>query len=96
MLILTAERIKSLRESRDLTQSALAKKLSVTRASVNAWEMGVSVPTVDKIVDLALFFHVSTDYILGKDSSIQVDITEFDDEEKKLVQRLIGYIQSKH
>lgn len=96
MLILTAERIKSLRESRDLTQSALAKKLSVTRASVNAWEMGVSVPTVDKIVDLALFFHVTTDYILGKESSIQVDITEFDDEEKKLVQRLIGYIQSKH
>lgn len=96
MLILTAERIKSLRESRDLTQSALAKKLSVTRASVNAWEMGVSVPTVDKIVDLALFFHVTTDYILGKDSSIQVDITEFDDEEKKLIQRLIGYIQSKH
>ena len=38
------ERIKSLREKRDLTQSDLARKLGITRSSVNAWEMGISVP----------------------------------------------------
>ena len=37
-----AERIKTLRETNNLTQSALAKKLNVTRSSVNAWEMGIS------------------------------------------------------
>ena len=37
--------IKTLRESVGVSQSALAKKIGVTRAAVNAWEMGLSVPT---------------------------------------------------
>ena len=48
-----------------MTQSDLARKLYVTRSSVNAWEMGVSVPTAAKLVELSLFFHVSADYLLG-------------------------------
>ena len=57
--------IKTLRESVGVSQSALAKKIGVTRAAVNAWEMGLSVPTAQYIVELAQFFHVSADYILG-------------------------------
>ena len=60
-----AEKVKCLREKSSLTQSALAKKLNVTRSSVNAWEMGISVPSTTLLVELAKLFHVSTDYLLG-------------------------------
>ena len=39
------EWLKDLRDRLGYTQSDLAKKLSVTRASVNAWEMGISAPS---------------------------------------------------
>ena len=70
-----ADRIKNLREKTGLTQAALAKKLSLTRASINAWEMGLSVPSTPFIVELSNLFHVSTDYLLGLDecASIRTD-----------------------
>lgn len=37
-----ADKIKSLREAHDMTQTTLAKTLGVTRSGVNAWEMGIS------------------------------------------------------
>ena len=37
--------IKTLREEAGYSQAQLAKKLDVTRSSVNAWEMGLSTPT---------------------------------------------------
>lgn len=40
-----AEKIKSLRQQDSLTQAELAKRLGITRSSVNAWEMGISAPS---------------------------------------------------
>ena len=40
---MVCDTIKSLRETAGLSQSALAKRLGVTRSSVNAWEMGLSI-----------------------------------------------------
>ena len=36
---MVANRIKLLREQNSMTQSALAKKLNVTRSAVNSWEI---------------------------------------------------------
>ena len=55
MFIQADTRIKQLRLSRGMTQTELAKVMSVTRSSVNAWEMGISVPTAAKLVELSIF-----------------------------------------
>ena len=52
-MIATAERIKTLRENFGLSQAELAGRLDITRSSVNAWEMGISVPSTQYIVELA-------------------------------------------
>lgn len=41
---MVADKIKHLREKMGMTQASLAEQLGITRSSVNAWEMGVSVP----------------------------------------------------
>lgn len=40
-----ADKIKMLRNANNMTQSELARKLNITRSSVNAWEMGISIPS---------------------------------------------------
>ncbi len=90
-----ADKIKSLREKNGLTQSSLAKKLNVTRSSVNAWEMGISVPSTSLIVDLAVLFHVSTDYLLGVESTSSLDISGLNDREIMIIYDLIQYFKSK-
>lgn len=89
-----AERIEHLREKNNLTQSSLAKKLNVTRSSVNAWEMGISVPSTALIVDLAKLFHVSTDYLLGLNENATLDISSLNDKETMILYELIEYFKS--
>ena len=63
------ERIHDLRERSGLTQTDLAIRLGVTRSCVNAWEMGVSRPSLDNVLSLGRIFHTTTDYLLGFDSA---------------------------
>ena len=89
-----AERIKTLRETNNLTQSALAKKLNVTRSSVNAWEMGISVPSTSLIVDIARRCNVATEFVLGIDSRSTLDLAGLNDREVMLVYELVEYFKS--
>ena len=91
-----SEKIKDLREAAGYSQSQLAKKLDVTRSSVNAWEMGLSTPTTQYVVALARLFHVSADHILGLQPDISISLTGYSEEETKLVYDLIKYIDSHH
>ena len=84
-----AERISYLREKNQLTQATLAKKLGISRSAVNAWEMSLSVPSTQKIVELAGLLHVSTDYLLGLSDGMSVDISALDNEEREIVFRLV-------
>ena len=59
-----ADKIKLLREKKGITQSELAGSLGITRSAVNAWEMGITVPSTQYVVLLAKYFSVSADYLL--------------------------------
>lgn len=59
------QRLKDLREDRDLSQSDIAKLLGTTRQQVSKWETGVQMMGADKYVKLAEFYNVSVDYLLG-------------------------------
>lgn len=86
-----AERIKQLREQNNMTQAELARKLHITRSAVNSWEMGISVPSTAILMDLADLFHVSTDFLLGMQKTSTIDISQLNDNEVLLLQRMIAY-----
>ena len=59
------ERLKSVREDHDLTQTDIAALLKTTRQQVSKWETGVQMMGVDKYITLAKHYNVSADYLLG-------------------------------
>ena len=60
-----ADKVVQLRKKSGWSQEELAEKLNVTRQSVSKWEGAQSIPDLEKILQLAQIFGVSTDYLLG-------------------------------
>ena len=93
---MVSERVKKLREQNNLTQADLARKLGLTRSSVNAWEMGISVPSTQYIVELAKIFKVSTDYLLGVSTENAISTEGLVKEDIEQVYSLVEYLRLKN
>lgn len=88
-------RIRTLREQAGFSQAELARRLSVTRSSVNAWESGLSAPTAASLVDLARLFRVSADYLLGLEPARTLDLSGLSEEEIAILNGLVQYFEKK-
>lgn len=84
-----ADKIKELRIKREYSQAALAKKLNVTRSTVNAWESGVNVPSVQCLTELCALFQTTADYILGLDNKLTLSLDNLTDEEVRVLYNLV-------
>lgn len=78
-----AENLMELRKKKGVTQEEVASALSVSNKTVSKWENGASAPELGMLVELAKYYEVSTDVLLGiaeeKAQSIQdVVYTEFE------------------
>lgn len=93
---MVADRIRALREQKELTQTELSKLLGITRSSVNAWEMGISVPSTQYIVELAHIFKVSTDYLLCVDNSATISVAGLTEKDIQLVHTMITHLKEKN
>ena len=58
-------RLTELRKKRKLTQEAIAGKLGFNKATISAYERGVTMPSVETLKDLAVIYNSSIDYMLG-------------------------------
>jgi len=94
-LFLLADKIKLLRGRTSLTQADLARQLGLTRAAVNAWEMGLSVPSTPYVVELAKTFGVSTDYLLGMESNATISVAGLSEEKVALVVEMVQKLKEK-
>ena len=59
-------RIKKLREEKQLKQEELAKILSISPSAIGMYERDAREPNDELTLKLAEYFDVSTDYLLGK------------------------------
>lgn len=60
-----SERLKELREEKNLTQDELGKALSINTITISRWERGVRTPNIDSLEILAKFFNVTAGQLLG-------------------------------
>lgn len=102
MNIYLGENLKELRRKRNLTQEKLAESLGVSFQAVSKWERGDTFPDITILPEIAAFFKVSVDELLGvnraeKEKEITEKLKEYDnltDSEK--MQEIINNLKEKY
>lgn len=65
MTLSFGEKVRGLREDMDLNQTQLGEKTGMTQRKISYIECGKCEPSLDDIVALCRYFHVSADFLLG-------------------------------
>ena len=91
MIETIGSRIAHLREQAGLSQADLAKRMHISRSSVQLWESGANYPSTDNLVSLAKIFRVSTDYLLDIDATKTANLDSYSRHEQGIVFRLLQY-----
>ena len=67
MGIVFRQRLQALREKKRISRSVLSELCGLSPDSVRRYERGESEPSMGSLIQIAEFFEVSTDYLLGID-----------------------------
>lgn len=59
------QRLREVRKQKDISQEELAKVLNITTSAVGLYETDARNPSYETLVNLANYFCVSTDWLLG-------------------------------
>ncbi|MDE7122127.1 MAG: helix-turn-helix domain-containing protein [Oscillospiraceae bacterium] len=62
------KQLKKLRSQRELTQQQVANYLHISSSAVGMWEKNRNEPDIKTLIQLADFFNVTVDYLLGRES----------------------------
>ena len=72
-------RLRDLRAKKRLTQTQVAKRLNLSKATISGYENNIKTPSLDVLIQLSALYGASTDYILGLENRKMVivdDLTE--------------------
>lgn len=61
-----ATRLRQLRRDKDMSQADLAKVLSTSASTIGMYEQGRRTPTFEGLEEMADYFNVDMDYLMGK------------------------------
>lgn len=70
------KKLRILRENRSLTQQEVARRIGVDRSTYSYYETGKFMPRLNKLIKLAHYYHVSTDFLLGLEEQAENSIQE--------------------
>lgn len=78
-------RLKELRKSRRLSQSDVAERLKVTRATISGYECNIITPSVEQLVKLAVLYNTSLDYMMGMENRLYLYLDDLNESQQKTV-----------
>ena len=76
-----SEKLIRLRKQHGFSQEELGYKLNVTRQTVSKWELGQTVPEMNKLISLSQIHRISLDELTNEDK-LNVDNTTKKDDRK--------------
>ena len=82
--------LKRLRTSNNLTQAELGLRVGLSKAVVSKYETGMGFPTFDMLIQLANYFGVTTDYLLGVAKGKTIDVSGLTDSQIDTIHRIIS------
>lgn len=88
------ENIRQLRILNGFSQVELAKRLSVSKQCVSNWENDNVLPSISMLIQLADFFGVTTDRLLGRTAESVADLTGLTEEQTAHIRALISDLRT--
>ena len=61
------ERLKELRQEKNIGQVELAAKIGVSKGIISLWEQSKREPTLSSLVAIADYFSITIDYLIGRE-----------------------------
>lgn len=83
------ENIKVLRSAKNMTQTDLADRINVTKATISAYENSTRMPSYDVLIKIASVFHVTTDNLLGFSNKYMVDESGLNQRQRNVVNEIV-------
>lgn len=71
------DRLRNIREDRDLKQTEVAKAIHITNKVLSSYERNISLPTIENLIALCNYYHISADSILQTDYQISSNNPKF-------------------
>lgn len=87
-------RLKELREQKHMSQTDLANRLNLSRSQISAYEHNTSYPSVEKLIEMAVLFNTSADYILGINNRPCIYLDELTPSQQCTVNKIIELIKA--
>ena len=60
-----SDRLKELREERNISLSTLANAIDTSTIAISRWERELRTPNIEQLKKLAVYFGVTADYLIG-------------------------------
>lgn len=90
-----SDKIKELRNRSNMSQVKLSKALNVSRSTVNAWEMGISMPTIKYVIEMSKIFNTTADYILEINNENLLNLSDLSKKQIKAILDIIDCLKNK-
>lgn len=79
------EKVKQLCETHGMTFASLERRLDFGNGTIVKWDKAS--PNTEKLTKVADYFHVSVDYLLGREESVNSDANDAPDENFTILSR---------
>ena len=83
------KQLKHLRRAKGYTQMELPDILQLSKSAISAYEQDRKVPSLDTVIQLATYFDVSVDYLLGIEHSPMLDMSGLSQDSQESLRDLV-------
>jgi len=82
-------RLKELRTKHKLSQEDLGRRVDRSKSVISSYENNLKIPPLSILVEMAIIFNVSLDYLVGIDKEQMVSVETLTEVQQDLVQMII-------
>lgn len=90
------ERLKQLRQLKNLSQEELGKRLGVSKQTVSNWEIENVTPSLDMFENIARLFDTTPNYLLGYEIYVGLNVDGLDEHEISHIMMIIDDLKRLH
>ena len=82
-------RIRELREQRKMSQEELGRRVGRSKSVISNYENNIKIPPLDILIQIAVIFNVSLDYLAGIDKTEMISIENLSKQQQDVIRELI-------